>query len=73
MVAELCEVMAYNKAPKAPPRLPSYSCLSTQNAYLPQISIEEGFIAAIVCLCIEESRVSGKVVDLEPHWKTFNC
>jgi len=38
----------------------------------PRISVEEGFVSAIICLCIEEARVAGKVVDLEPYWKKFN-
>jgi hypothetical protein len=37
----------------------------------PKISAEEGFVSAVICLCIEDARTQGKVIDLEPIWKKF--
>eukprot|EP01123_Difflugia_compressa_P014129 TRINITY_DN7028_c0_g1_i1.p1 TRINITY_DN7028_c0_g1~~TRINITY_DN7028_c0_g1_i1.p1 ORF type:complete len:354 (+),score=49.04 TRINITY_DN7028_c0_g1_i1:78-1064(+) len=44
-------------------------CQVMVNGKQPKVSINEGFISCVSCLAIEESRLSGQVVDLNNYWK----
>jgi len=46
-------------------------CESMAKGTIPKTTGEEGFVSAVICLAIDEARIKGQVVDLEPYWKRF--
>jgi len=38
----------------------------------PKASGEDALVSTIVCLAIDQARIEGKIVDLQPFWERFN-